>query len=107
MPRQVVFDTEAHPLLAQPANDTCGSDQLASITDNFVLRPGALYQLESTVAWLKEWANLVEFKVHCHWHGFCLVFRVLNTCDYYLKSSLAVIRPSINSLNPRDPQVDQ
>ena len=48
MPRQVVFDTEAHPLLASPANDTCGSDQLTSITDNFVLPPGALYQLEST-----------------------------------------------------------
>ncbi len=43
MLRQVVFNTEAHPLMAPPAKDNYGSGNLApSTTDKFVLRPGPL-----------------------------------------------------------------
>ena len=40
---QVVFNTEAHPLMAPPAKDSYGSGELAASTvDKFVLNPGAL-----------------------------------------------------------------
>ncbi len=43
MLRQVVFNTEAHPLMAPPAKDNYGSGKLAPSTANeFALRPGTL-----------------------------------------------------------------